>query len=127
MSEQSTSVIVKSRADLDKTTQANVQIVTLTKGGRLIRGLKALGICWAIAIFCILIPILHFVLVPLFLLIGALMFMQQWGQQYYFVSGSILCPSCQTEIKPKAGAFDWPKREICHNCRADLSFSPPSN
>jgi hypothetical protein len=116
-------VIVKSRADLDKQSESTVEVVPLTKGSRLGRGLRALAICWGIAIFCILIPILHFVLVPLFLLIGILMFVQQYGQKYFFIAGAIQCPSCQTELKPSNGAFDWPKREICSHCRADLTLN----
>lgn len=123
MSIQSTAVIVKSRADLDKLSETQVEIEELTSSGRAMRGLKALGICWAIAVFCILIPMLHFILVPAFLLLGGLMFMQQWGQKFWFVEGTIRCPSCQTELKPRVGTFDWPKREICNNCRADLDIS----
>jgi hypothetical protein len=122
VSTQSTAVVIQSRADLDKSTECHVQIEELTSGGRAVRAAKAMGICWAIAVFCILIPVLHFVLVPGFLLIGILMFIQQWGQKFYFVEGTIRCPSCQTELKPRAGAFDWPKREICNNCRADLTI-----
>ena len=121
-SAQPIAVTVKSRADLDKSSEANVEIVILTQGGRLFRAMKGLGICWAIAVFCVLIPILHFILVPLFLLIGIVMFLQQFGQKFYFASGSVRCPSCQTDMKPREGAFDWPKEEICGNCRAILKI-----
>lgn len=113
-------VTVRSRSDLEKISTADVEIISLNSSSRMMRALKGLGICWAIAVFCVLIPILHFVLVPAFLLIGIVMFIQQWGQKFYFVSGSIRCPGCQTEMKLKEGAFDWPKREICTGCRSDL-------
>ena len=113
-------VTVRSRSDLDKTSTADIEVVELSTNSRLMRALKGMGICWAIAVFAVLIPILHFVLVPLFLLLGVVMFMQQWGQKLYCMSGVIKCPSCQTEMKLKEGAFDWPKREICSGCRSDL-------
>lgn len=115
-------VTVRSRSDLDKSSTADIEVIELTTNSRLMRGLKGMGICWAIAVFCVLIPMLHFVLVPLFLFLGIVMFIQQWGQKHFCSGGTIQCPSCKTEMKLREGAFDWPKREICSGCRADLTI-----
>jgi hypothetical protein len=117
-------VTVKSRSDLDKSTQTDLEVVELNTGSRVMRGLKGMGICWAIAVFCVLIPVVHLIAPVLFLLLGMLMFVQQWGQKFYLMKGSIKCPSCEHEMTLQEGAFDWPKREICGECRRDLTIHP---
>lgn len=116
-------VIVQSRSDLDKKSESTFVVSEFIKSYRLIRAFKALALFWAIAIFCILIPMLHFVLVPAFLLVGIFMFFQQMGIHYYLIGGQIRCPSCEKEFDLKPVAFDWPKRDICPYCRADLTIS----
>lgn len=123
MQPQNQSVTVQSRSDLDKKSESIIVVSNFIKSYRLIRAFKALALFWAIAIFCILVPMLHFVLVPAFLLVGIFMFFQQLGIYYYLVSGQIRCPSCEKDFSLKPVAFDWPKREICPHCRADLTIS----
>lgn len=124
MENQNISVVITARANLDKQSSAQIVIKKIPEAMQIMRGLKALGICWVIALLCILVPILHFVLVPLFLVVGAFMFFQQMSIKVYLVEGKFNCPSCNAEIILKPAPFDWPKREICEACRADLSLNP---
>lgn len=120
-------VRIRSRSDLDKHADSQLIVKGFSSGIRTMRAVKALLICWAIAVFCVLIPMLHFVLVPLFFLAGIFMFFNQMSVHSYLVSGTIPCPACQKEVILKPMAFDWPKREICNYCRADLSISPQTS
>ncbi len=122
----SQNVVVQSRSDLDKRSESVLVISEFIKSYRVIRALKALAICWAIALLCILIPILHFVLVPAFFFVGLFMFFMQMGIHYQLVSGQIQCPNCDKTMPLKPEAFDWPKREICSHCRADLTINKKS-
>lgn len=126
MQPQNQNVVVQPRSDLDKQSESVLIVSEYLKSYRLMRALKALGICWAIALVCILVPILHFVLVPAFFLAGIFMFFMQMGIHFHLISGQIQCPSCDKDMPLKPGAFDWPKREICVNCRADLTINKKS-
>ena len=122
MQPQSQNVIIQSRSDLDKQSESILIVSEYLKSLRVLRAFKALGICWAIALLCVLVPMLHFILVPAFFLAGIFIFFMQMGIHFYLVSGEIRCPSCDKNMSLKPGAFDWPKREICMNCRADLTI-----
>lgn len=123
---ESVPVVVRSRSDLDKQSDGLIVVKGFGKSARMWRAIKALLICWFIAAFCILVPILHFVLVPAFLLVGVFMFFHQMSVTTHLISGSVRCPSCQNEMSLKPMAFDWPKREICTNCRSDLTLEKKS-
>jgi hypothetical protein len=122
--ERTFSIKTTSRMDLDKETTAEIIVTDFSKGSRMMRAMRAIGICWGAAVFAILVPIVHFFLVPFFLLLGIFMFFQQYGLRMSLVRGQVRCPSCNSDVPLKAGAFDWPKREICGNCRADLLIQP---
>lgn len=115
------SVIIRSRSDLDKQSDSKIMIVGFSKTSRIMRAVKSLAVCWAISIFCILVPMLHFILVPAFFILGIFMFFHQMSIHCYLISGTIGCPSCRKDLNLRPAAFDWPKREICQYCRADLS------
>jgi hypothetical protein len=122
------SVLIKSRSDLKSVGSAQLKVTFFAKAARIYRAIKAGLICWLIGVFCILVPILHFVLVPAFFFLGLFMLMQQWSLRLYLEDGqTIHCPSCKGELLLKCGAFDWPKREICSHCRADLQLDEVSD
>src|SRR5206468_12138991 len=52
---------------------ARVSVQTPTPGQRLTRAARALATFWAVAAGCVFLPVLHFVLVPTFAVIGLVM------------------------------------------------------
>ena len=84
---------------------------------RLINGAKFLGLFWLIGLFCVLIPVMHFFLVPLAAIAGIVMFFVKFSQREVRQSGSIKCPKCGQVITLKGGTFNWPLTDSCPNCR----------
>src|SRR5690606_20106040 len=98
-------LIISSR---ENQTQGQIEIITWTKSQRIRKGLKLLIILWAIALFTVLIPILHFVLVPLFLLLGPLGFYLGYSQTTSYENGKGECPACKQSFKIVAAKDTWP-------------------
>ncbi|MFZ3231443.1 MAG: hypothetical protein WA160_14645 [Pseudobdellovibrio sp.] len=83
---------------------------------RLIAATKKLSLFWLMAILCVFIPVLHFILVPLFLVIGAVSFTKTIKIEGRVLQGQTTCPHCQSIIKIHPGLLAWPLQEICQNC-----------
>jgi hypothetical protein len=115
-----TQVTVLVRNDLDKQSSAELMIESLSAGGRFKRALKPLAICWGAAILCVLIPVLHFFLVPSGILLGLFLFYRQMTFHELLVGGLITCPQCSQGYQVATAAFNWPKRENCPQCEAEL-------
>ena len=84
---------------------------------RLLNGAKFLGLCWLIGLLCVLIPVMHFFLVPLALVAGLVMFFVKFSQREARQSGALRCPKCSEDIAFKRGTFNWPLTGSCPSCR----------
>jgi hypothetical protein len=120
-----TTVRVRLRNDLDKNYNTQIELVQLSEVSRLLNGFAALGMFWLGAVVCILIPVLHFVLVPGGILAGIFMFVYKYAQKEMLVSGEIRCLHCNHEIKLKPAPFNWPKKELCPQCGTELVIELP--
>jgi hypothetical protein len=87
------------------------------------RALKTLGIFWGAAIISVILPLVHFVLVPGFLLGGPIAAFFAWAQQAKILSSSCVCPSCSTSFQIK-GAPNWPMSQVCSNCHEGVRITP---
>jgi hypothetical protein len=88
---------------------------------RLWRAARTLAIFWTLAIFSILIPLLHFVLVPGFLLLGAFMFFGIYSEHISNLGGKGICPECKKEFDI-VGGKSLPYDDICNLCRAHFKI-----
>lgn len=100
----------------------------LSTGERVLKAGKVGGLLWLIAGFSIFIPILHFVLVPGFLLAG-LIFAAAAGYSRAEISdGEFTCPNCGKvqKLRPMAESFPYVVR--CEGCsftlKLDLEKAP---
>ncbi|MFI5345739.1 MAG: hypothetical protein ACHQ51_05125 [Elusimicrobiota bacterium] len=100
------------------------QIRLLRTSERLRNMLPKLGIFWGIALFCVLLPLIHFVLVPLFLCLGIYFSAKTAAVRGLIVSGSVPCPGCKKPNVLKPRPAQWPIAEVCTNCRRDLELYP---
>lgn len=82
----------------------------------LLNAFKKLGICWLAAIFSIFIPVLHFVLVPAFFILGIYLFRRSFKAKARIIRGEISCPKCRQAIAVSPGSLMWPITEICQGC-----------
>lgn len=53
-----------------KTASSEADVVYFSQSEAALRGVKTLGICWAVAVVCVFVPVLHFVLTPAAVLAG---------------------------------------------------------
>src|SRR4051812_43899270 len=95
-----------------------------SKGDRVFRGARVGAVCFGLAVFSVLVPILHFVLVPGFLLLGVLMFLSFYGQEEGYTGGKGVCPECHKEFEIVAGR-KLPFNDLCNHCRAHFEISLP--
>ncbi len=106
--------------DADKQSEAPARVRNFSSSERLMSGLKFLGMCWGIAILSILVPVLHFFLVPGFLLGGIIVFFIRYNRKDFIESMKIVCPNCQRDFEIANLSFNWPLRQACPQCQMIL-------
>ncbi len=112
---------------------ARVEIGVLEPLDRLKRAGSAFGVGLAAAALAVLIPIVHFVLVPSALLLGLGVGIRRLGQGRTFRGGAGACPYCGAQQQfTLLGRFHLPKALYCSSCQRELyleeaspTISPP--
>ncbi|MBX7144158.1 MAG: hypothetical protein K1X79_06885 [Oligoflexia bacterium] len=103
-------------------TQGVVNLQSWTPRQRLARSLKAMGACWGIALVCLFIPILHFILVPILFLAGLIVQPLYMKQSSRVLGGQGTCPFCAADFDVAATADRWPLRDICAKCHRHVQI-----
>lgn len=98
----------------------------LSFGERFKNASKFFSLYLLIGLICILVPILHFVLVPAFLLVSFIVSYRRFKEVKSVNLSPICCPLCESQLK--LGMIKLPNseceiRKSCNNCGANLSFS----
>ncbi len=96
----------------------------LSKNERLSRSAKIFGIFFAVALFTIFVPILHFILPPLFLIVGIVFFWTTWLETGEVLEGEFTCPNCKHKMILPREAEEWPKVQRCGACSFMLRTYP---
>jgi hypothetical protein len=86
------------------------------------RAMKALGICWGLALFSIIIPIAHFILVPGFLLAGPFVAFFTYSTKSIVDGGTGSCPGCGVPFVVSRMKPNWPLDELCTRCHSRVSI-----
>ena len=73
---------------------ARVTVARHAPAARTQRALKALAICWGLALATILIPIAHFVLVPGFFIAGIVLGLRKLNEPATVTEVGGVCPRC---------------------------------
>lgn len=92
----------------------------LTRSERMARALRMFGILFGVGCFTIFIPILHFILPPLFLILAVVFATTTWLETGEVLRGEINCPNCQKTMQITKEAEDWPKIQRCGGCSYTL-------
>ena len=103
-----------------------VRLQRWTRSGRLRRAGKALGMCWGLATASVLLPGVHFVLVPAFLLAGPILAVQRWSQKSGVLGGVGRCPACRARVDLEARPDEWPLFDVCSACHAQVRVQKAS-
>jgi hypothetical protein len=104
-------------------TSGEIMITKLSKNQRMKTAFKKLFFFGGIAIFSVFLPVLHFFLVPLFLILGIVFGVKSYRVDSCLVSGNGSCPHCKEGINFKSNDLVWPILVKCHKCSRDLNIS----
>lgn len=110
----------------NKTTSATAKVVVWTKPMALRKGINWWLTCWAIAIFTIAIPIVHFFSVPILLFLGPVLgfiIYKLHTGTVELVDGKGTCPDCSQTLLFENSTDTWPLTIKCLSCAADLTVS----
>jgi hypothetical protein len=107
-----------------KRTKGEVRAKYYDKGERYERALKVFGLLWGIALFCVIIPLAHFVLVPGFLLAGPVAAYFFYNQTDIILDGSGDCPACGKPFKAARASIHWPIDDVCSECHNSVEIIP---
>lgn len=109
-----------------KSTPGEVRIIEWNSRERLIRAAKVLALCWGIALITIPIPMVHFVVPPIMLLVGPFLFYVNYKQENGVAGGQGTCPSCSQKFDVVSGKLRWPIFEICNHCKSHVRLEKNS-
>lgn len=107
---------IQSNVGDDRRTDGFVEVQVFHQPDRMKAALKKLALFWGISIFTILIPVFHFVLVPLFFFLGLFFAHRSYKSEGKVLNGKTKCPHCQADVEIKEAELFWPISEICQSC-----------
>ena len=90
----------------------------------MLKGLKVLAICWGLAIATAFIPIVHFVSVPVLVLVGPVAFFvmkRMYTDKTDVHTPGAQCPGCGDLIHLPISLEEWPVHFSCNNCQMKLT------
>lgn len=119
-----TTVDVILAMDADRRNRAEVMVRHLPGPERLINAIKVLGACWLSAALFILVPVLHFFLVPTALLVGLFMFYKRFRLHHRLTGGQLICPKCEQGLPIGTNPFNWPNHLTCPHCNSRVLLEP---
>lgn len=116
---------VKINIDGQWITNSKMSVQLLRTGERLKRSLKVFALLFLAATFSILIPVLHFILVPAFLISSVILSTLKYKEIGTIDLSEFHCPLCNKALNEKIVSFkksDISIRLYCYECRKNISF-----
>lgn len=120
--EQPVTIVIQDSAR-EPTTGA-LHVTPLSAGARAGRSLKTLLILWAVAIGCLPLAGLHFVLVPGFLVAGIVFAVLRSRATVVLDDKELTCPKCGKPVPVEKGTTGWPAKVQCNECSSRLLMTP---
>lgn len=100
------------------------RIIFLNTKERINRSFKNAGLYFVLSVVSILIPVLHFVLVPLFLGLTVFVGVSQFKNNKQIDLSDVNCPVCDNKLKESTVYFHRESvRLYCYECRNHLLVS----
>ncbi|MDG0817374.1 hypothetical protein [Bdellovibrio svalbardensis] len=109
-------ILIQANVSDERRSDGFVYIETFNQTQKMQVALRKLALFWGLAILSILIPVFHFVLVPLFFALGFFFAHRGYKSEGQVLSGSTTCPHCHTEVVVRKAELNWPITEICQGC-----------
>lgn len=104
---------------------AQLEVESFSLGQRVGRAVVRLVALWGLAVGAVLIPLLHFVLVPGLALLGPVFAYLAFRPTVKVRSETIVCPKCGQASSIEEGATGWPVTLRCSQCSTTF-FARPS-
>ncbi len=101
-------------------TSGQVQVLFWSKKERTLRALKFGGMCWGAAVISVIFPLVHFVLVPGFLLAGPIVVYLVMRQESVIVGGEGTCPRCKAALPIARTSYRFPFSDLCTQCQSSV-------
>lgn len=108
----------------ERRTSGEVEVEYFSPRQRTQVAVKKLFLFWGIALVSVLIPIFHFVTVPLFFGLGLFFAYRSYQSQGQVLTGETTCPHCQNKVIIQKAELQWPLSEICQNCARVVRIEP---
>jgi len=96
--------------------RASIAMLSLSQSDRFITAFKKSSLFFALAIGSVFLPVLHFVLVPTFLIVTVIVFMKGMKQTSWVVTGYTQCPQCKKWVEISPQYYTEPLRTSCSQC-----------
>ncbi len=100
----------------------NITVISWDPAGRRKRAFKMWGYCWAGALFAVILPLIHFVLVPALILAGPGVAFWIFHQESVISGGSATCPRCKQEFAIARHPAKNPFDELCNHCQTAVKI-----
>ncbi|PWU19032.1 MAG: hypothetical protein C5B49_06370 [Bdellovibrio sp.] len=97
-------------------------VESLTFFQRFLQGTRTGGLFFLLAIVSFFVPILHFVLVPSFLIASLALGIQEFRKMQILHVRHFDCTSCGHAVETDKPFREWPVRLKCPACQIDLWF-----
>src|SRR5437867_5561557 len=98
-------------------------IIEQTPAQRLGRALAGLGMCWALALGGLFIPVAHFILVPTFVVAGIIVTVKRAREDRRLVLLRGVCPRCgAAQVFKPGGRFATGRCGDCPKCHGILTL-----
>lgn len=108
----------------EDSTSGTAEIRELTRGEVLKNVLKILGLFWGLALLSVFLPVIHFFLVPAFILSGLAAAVRARKHRQEIVQGSVSCPNCSALNQLQKKSVLWPQTETCASCSCVFRIVP---
>lgn len=108
----------------ETTTHGTMEVLEFSEQGRVKRawmmGLKCLGA----TVLCVFIPVAHFILVPLGLLVVTpIMTFYTFRVKTKILSAKITCPACHNSLNVLTSQEQYPIYENCSSCHRQVTLT----
>jgi len=100
-----------------------VRLVRWNKKARVFRAVFALLISWFLALLSVPLPILHLLLIPVFIFAGPILFAYFLLQKGRIKEGKGSCPACNAEVTFLPASEQWPLHQVCKSCESHLRIT----
>jgi len=104
-------------------TEAQLEVRHWGPRQRLMRALQGLGMCWGSAVLAVLLPVLHWVLVPSLLIGGPILAFLRYQEQTTVLAARGPCPACSVELAFALGQASRRRMLLrCEHCGRGITL-----